>query len=80
MHLCDSLFSGYLGEDLWPSNSSDFALWGVLEQKVSAERRRSLESPKRFPDRGKERTRRQLSAAHRRVADEASKGPREGGS
>ena len=47
MHLCDNLLTGHLIKDLWSSNSFDFSVWNVLEQKVSAKRHQSLESLKK---------------------------------
>lgn len=52
MELCDRIFPGHLGKDLWPSNSPDlnpldFSVWSVLEEKVSAKPHQSLDSLKK---------------------------------
>ena len=41
--LCNQLFPGFCGKDVWPSNSPDlnpldYSLWSILEQKISNKR------------------------------------------
>ena len=49
--LCNQLFPGYWGKDIWPSNSPDlnpvdFSVWSILEDKISDKRFHSVDSLK----------------------------------
>jgi transposase len=50
--LCQRLFPGFWGKDVWPSNSPDlnpmdYAVWSILEQKVSATTYSTVDALKR---------------------------------
>lgn len=52
MALCNDLFPGVWGKDVWPSNSPDlnpldYSVWSILEKKVCSTRHATLESLKR---------------------------------
>lgn len=50
--LCERLFPSFWGKDIWPSNSPDlnpmdYAVWSILERKVSAKRYDTVDALKR---------------------------------
>ena len=51
MAVCEELFPGFWGKDIWPPNSPDlnpmdYSIWFILEQKISATRYANVEALK----------------------------------
>ena len=49
--MCEELFPGFWGKDIWPPNSPDlnamdFSVWSILEQKISGVRFKSTDALK----------------------------------